>query len=342
MAMTQFQPQSLVDRVRDFTKFRVAVIGDLMLDKYIWGRATRISQEAPVPVVCVDRQNIVPGGAANVVRNLLALEARANAIGVIGNDHDGDNLTTILDDAGADTKHISRQDDRMTTVKTRVIAANQQVVRIDFEDTTCIAEQCQKQILENVRECLEQQLLDAIILEDYAKGVFTPELMDEIAKLGNQANIPVTLDPHSSHPFNIKGISLMTPNRQEAFALAEIPYQKCSGDPTKDKALLQVGKILKDRWQNKMLLITLGGDGMALFLDDDPVPIHIPTRARQVFDVSGAGDTVMATMTLALLAGAAPEEAAVIANHAAGVVVGLVGTAPIYADALLDAIQQSN
>ncbi|MFA6928718.1 MAG: PfkB family carbohydrate kinase [Lentisphaeria bacterium] len=317
-----------------FSGLKIAVLGDLMLDRYIWGYATRISQEAPVPVVEVHRSSSVPGGAANVVRNIIGLGASSGAYGCIGNDLEGKELLELLQQAGADTQGIVFDPQRQTTVKTRVFASNQQVVRIDRECHHPINNEMRKQLLTFLQKTLLEQKIGALILEDYAKGIFDQEFMQETCNLARQAGIFTTLDPHPTHNYSVHGLKLMTPNRSEAFALAGLPYQPGINNPQDDPPLLAVGSAILQKWQPALLLITLGAEGMALFQKDNPLPLHIPTQARQVFDVSGAGDTVMATMTLALLAGASPEDAARLANAAAGVVVGYVGTTAITADAL--------
>lgn len=332
--MSSLPYSQLIDK---FSSVRIAVVGDIMLDRYIWGDATRISQEAPVPVVAVTRENDVPGGAANVVRNLLSLGGQAFCLGHCGNDIDGEQLLSHLRTAGAEVSNIIR-DQRATTVKTRVIASKQQVVRIDREDTSPLTSEQSAQLLANLRALLDRQAIDGIIFEDYAKGVFSREFMAEALALASKANCPTMLDPHSSHPFDVKGLTLMTPNRQEAFCLAGQPFCPGIGDPLHDKPLCETGRILMERWGCELLLITLGAEGMILFSRQNDIPFHIPTRARQVFDVSGAGDTVMATMSLAMLAGASPADAADLANHAAGYVVGIVGTAAITAEQLKSAI----
>ena len=325
--------------IKTFSQFEVAVVGDLMMDKYIFGSATRISQEAPVPVVCVDSEKSVPGGAANVALNVLSLHAKAHVFGVVGQDENGRELTALLHNAGANTDGIVKVSDRATTVKTRIIASRQQVVRVDRENVTEMPPSAHQSILDNLKERLETSTLQAIIMEDYAKGLFTPAFMQDIATLAQKYNVPLMLDPHPTHPFDVKGIRMMTPNRQEAFALAQMHPTKETGNPLTDQPLLNVGKILKQRWNCDIPVITLGGEGMLIFHENISQPIHIPTRAKKVFDVSGAGDTVMATMTLGLLAQASPEDAAKIANYAAGIVVGIVGTAAIEYDALLSEIE---
>ncbi len=321
-----------------FKQARVAVLGDLMLDRYVWGRATRISQEAPVPVVAVQRQSAVPGGAANVARNLRTLGAAVDVVGVVGDDPEGQELLHLLTEAQADVSRVEVDPSRPTTVKTRVLAGNQQVVRIDYEQTREMAAELRRRLLGSLERQLRSGAVHALILEDYAKGLFGRQFMRQVIALAQSCHVMVTLDPHPSNNFKAKGLQLMTPNRAEAFALAGVPYQGGNGDPRSDRTLLRAGQRLRQTWAPEHLLVTLGAEGMALFSGHDPLPVHIPTKAKQVFDVSGAGDTVMATMVLAMLAGASLPEAAEIANHAAGVVVGLVGTAAIDADTLIAAI----
>ena len=326
------------DIVKRFSGISVGVMGDLMLDRYVWGSASRISQEAPVPVVLVRKQSFVPGGAANVARNVLTLRGKVELFGIVGDDLDGAALLEVLGKAGADMSGVSVVKDRPTTVKTRVLAGNQQVVRIDQE----IAEEVGVGIRAKLRKALAEHLkkgnFKALVLEDYAKGVFGRHFMQAVVDAANDCGVMTTLDPHPNNAFNVKGLALMTPNRKEAFSLAGVRYVSGIGDPLNDKALLNVARIIMRKWAPRYLLITLGAEGLALFGRDGGAPQHIPTRARQVFDVSGAGDTVMGTIVMALLAGADIFTAAKIANAAAGVVVGMVGTAPIEYDALMEAL----
>ena len=325
--------RSLSDHVSAFPGCSVAVVGDLMLDRYIWGRASRISQEAPVPVVQVQRESIVPGGAANVVRNILSLGAQARSFGIIGVDRHGTRLCAALQEAGADVAGIVRTSTRPTTVKTRVLAGSQQVVRIDREDTSAVPPGLLRRLQRDVVACINSGQVQAVILEDYAKGVLTEQVVGAVVAAGRESGVAVALDPHPSHPYRVNGLRLMTPNRAEAFALAGVYYEPGRLPLAEDRALLAVGRKLQMEWAAELLLVTLGPAGMALFPGSAP-PLHIPTQARQVFDVSGAGDTVMATCVLSLLAGADPEQAAHIANHAAGIVVAEVGTAAVRADEL--------
>lgn len=318
----------------------VGVWGDLMLDRYIWGQATRISQEAPIPVVQVQRSTATPGGAANVLNNLAGLGAKPVALGIVGEDDAGTTLTRALADAAIDTRHVIATSARCTTEKTRVVAGGQQIVRVDHEDCSSLPEDVRTALRDAIIAALNTGALDALIIEDYAKGCVDGDLAREIVAHARCAGCPVALDPHPGNRFFCPGLTVMTPNRAEAFAMAgHFP-----GDPVRpvaeDAALITVAETLLETWQPEHLLITLGGDGMALFSPNEPVQ-HIPTRAQEVFDVSGAGDTVIATMTLALLGNAAPRAAAEIANHAAGIVVGKVGTIPVNRCDLLESFREA-
>lgn len=313
---------------------RVAVVGDLILDRYVWGRATRISPEAPVPVVNVERVSAAPGGAANVLRNLASLGAEPYAFGVLGEDGPALELESILADLGVHCGGILRVPGRQTTEKSRIVAGNQQVVRVDTEDNAPVDPEWAAEMLARLEEFLAVERLDAIVLEDYAKGVLTPPVVEAAAAAGKTAGVPVALDPHPAEGAFAEGLALMTPNRREAFAMAGLYYRETVLPLDADAALRGVVGAIRERWGPEHLLVTLGGQGMALFSGDVP-PVHIPTRAKEVFDVSGAGDTVIASFVLARLGGASAEEAAVASNHAAGVVVGKVGTAPVSVEEFL-------
>ena len=321
--------KSLVKLIEGFSGRRIAVLGDLMLDRYVCGHATRISQEAPVPVVRVQGQRNVPGGAANVARNILSLGGGAEVFGTIGKDSDGKILKKLLQDAGGGVNGIVCALEAVTTVKMRILASNQQIVRVDYEQPDQITESHRGALLERLESYLETERCEMLILEDYAKGIFTPFFMGEVVRIAQRQGVAVALDPHPTHPFDVKGLKFMTPNRMEAFALAEMPFVHGIGNPERDLPLQRVGEELLRRWNPEMLMITLGSEGIALYTRDGGKPLCIPTQAKRVFDVSGAGDTVMATMALALAAGLKPEDAAAIANEAAGVVVGYVGTRAI-------------
>ncbi|MFP6616435.1 MAG: PfkB family carbohydrate kinase [Candidatus Hydrogenedentota bacterium] len=330
--------QTLVDQFRNQ---RVAVIGDLMIDRYIWGTASRISQEAPVPVVAVDRETATPGGAANVLRNLACLGAQPLAFGVIGDDSAGHELSGLLLEHGVATDGLIHDAARTTTEKTRIICDHQQVVRVDSERVEALNDSHESELIESLSAAIQSGLLDAIIIEDYNKGTVTGSLLQGLAELGQQHGIYVALDPHPGNRALIEGITAMTPNRAEAFAMAGIYPTSPVLPIEQDQALMEVVAQLQSKWSPDFLLITLGGEGMALFQDGQPAH-HIPTRAREVFDVSGAGDTVISSFVLGLLAEATPDEAAAISNHAAGVVVSKVGTATVSSEELIHAFAQDD
>jgi len=314
-------------------KARIAVLRDLMLDVYVWGKASRISQEAPVPVVQVRNRTQTIGGAANVMRNIVSLGARAKAFGVVGKDDAGKIIRSIISEQGIDDEFVLSDASRVSTQKQRIIAGTQQLLRIDYEKIEPVSSSIRANLTEGLLSAIGKGKVDAVIFEDYAKGVINRELAEAVNKEALRKGIITALDPHPSQPLEVKGLTLMTPNRSEAFALSGTYYKETQRPVEKDKALVDVaGKIMK-RWAPEHLLITLGGDGMALFGRNGRC-LAVPTKAREVFDVSGAGDTVIASFVLALLGGASPAEAAEISNHAAGVVVGKIGTAAITVDEL--------
>lgn len=317
---------------------RVAVVGDLMLDRYIWGDATRISQEAPVPIVRVKRVSASPGGAANVLRNLATLGAQPVAFGIVGNDHQGAELTALLEEQGVETAGVLVDDSRITTEKTRIIAGNQQIVRVDTEEVRVVDQAIVHKLKHHLESEAEAGTLAAIVVEDYAKGLIHHEILEMVLAVGHRHNLLVAQDPHPGNAAFVKGMTLLTPNRSEAFMMAGAFNHPEVYPIGADAPLLDVVKRLQERFEPKYLLITLGKGGMALFHNGNHA-LHIPTQAREVFDVSGAGDTVVASFVLAMIAGATPEEAAIISNHAAGVVVGKVGTAPVYPEEVLAAFE---
>ena len=307
-----------------FARQPVLVVGDVMLDHFLWGKVSRISPEAPVPVVEVTTESYFPGGAANVARNLRALDVPAKILGVLGNDPAGAQLRRLLDEQGADTTGLVVDPNRPTTLKTRIVAHHQQVVRFDREKTDPIAADAAARLWESFVTALDE--VAAVIFEDYGKGVLSQSLLNRMQRLAARKHRITTADPNSRHPLRFTGLTIITPNRAEAFAAAGLAYVEPAEAVLEDAALQKAGAVLLRKWKPRNLLITLGEDGMCLFPHGQR-PHHIPTVAQEVFDVSGAGDTVIATLTAALVAGATPVEAAVISNHAAGVVVGKVGTA---------------
>ena len=314
--------------IDQFSNCHILVIGDCMIDEYVWGTVDRISPEAPVPVVAVKRDNATLGGAGNVVNNLAALKANVTIIGTYGSGENGKRLKRMFEDVGAITDGLAQDQSRATTIKTRIMASQQHVLRIDRETSHPINKVLVEQIAKNISNCI--QFINLIIVSDYGKGLLTPELLKAIMDQAKKHDTPVLVDPKGFHYEKYGGSSLITPNRKEAALAANM-------DITDMPTLIRAGQNLMEKVGLPGLLITCGKDGMVLFEPDEP-PFHIETRARQVFDVSGAGDTVISVMGLALAAGASYREAASLANTAAGLVVGKVGTATISQLELRDAI----
>ena len=311
---------------------RILVIGDLMLDEFVWGKVGRISPEAPVPVVQVTSETFFPGGAANVARNLREFIDKVSVIGLIGKDRSGQQLRQLLTSEKIDTSDSVEDEKFSTIVKTRIIARHQQVVRVDREK---IAKPSNAQI-SKVAAAIKKKLgnIDAIIFEDYGKGFLTRELVGQIAKDARAAKKIVTADPNPNNPIDWNGMTAVKPNRAEAFLAAGVPDRDSGVAPKKDVDLVRAGKELLQKWGTQYLLVTLGEHGV-MFFEKGKHPHHIPTKARDVFDVSGAGDTAIALFTLALVGNATPLEAALIANHASAVVVGKLGTATVSREELI-------
>ena len=308
----------------EFATKRLLVIGDLILDEFIWGKVSRISPEAPVPVVEVSSESSFPGGAANVARNLSQFARDVRVLGVTGQDVHADRLKQLLTQDGIDIEALQSQACYQTVVKTRIIARQQHVVRIDREKRIQLHQAHATLALQQLERMLPD--LDAIIVEDYGKGMLQQQFAAAVCATVNRAGKILAVDPNPHNPITWRHVSVIKPNRSEAFASAgRLPTEPLD-PPSRDQALLEVGGILLEKWETDNLLITLGEQGVLLFRHD-AAPYHAPTRAREVFDVSGAGDTMIALFTLALSAGARPEEAAEVANHASGVVVGKLGTA---------------
>jgi len=314
-----------------FADRRILVVGDLMLDEFIWGKVSRISPEAPVPIVNVTGESHYPGGAANVARNLKEFTSHVAIMGLAGNDAAGDRLLGLLSASGIDTAAVQRSPGFDTITKTRIVARNQQVVRVDRErkraltgaETTLAIEQLDAMVAG----------VDAIVVADYGKGFVTQPLADHLCRAACQHGKILTVDPHPHTSLNWAGVTALKPNRLEAFIAAGMPPSEPVTPVLADEALLEVGRRLRQRWQAQNLLITLGEHGMLLLAGDAP-PSHTPTRAQEVFDVSGAGDTAIAVLTLGLAVGATPAEAAELANRASGIAVGKLGTATVTLDEL--------
>ncbi len=307
-----------------FSDCRILVIGDLMLDEYLWGDVDRISPEAPVPIVSVNREDFRLGGAGNVINNLVDLGARVYASGIAGAGRSGDILVDRLVKSGVNTDGIVRVDDRPTIRKTRIIAANQQVLRIDREKIGPIPDRFMPPIHAYIKKQIPE--VDVVIVSDYGKGLITDALMETITLLSRHHRKISIADPKGIDFTKYAGVYLITPNKKEAGIAAGVMVKD-------DESILRAGRRLLGTVRSEAVLITCGKDGMILMRKDSP-PLKIKARAKQVFDVSGAGDTVIAVMGLAVASGAAFEEAAQIANIAAGVVVGKIGTATVSRDEL--------
>jgi rfaE bifunctional protein kinase chain/domain len=303
---------------------RVVVIGDVMLDRYLWGRVERISPEAPVPIVEVERETHSLGGAANVAHNLVTLGGVPRLVSVVGEDATGQRLRAELTERGIETQHLVTDFDRRTTVKTRIVAHQQHVVRADEEDREPLAGAALSQLLAH----LDQLLLDAdaLVVSDYGKGVVEPEVIVPVMRRALERGLTVSVDPKENHFPLYKGATVITPNLQEA--------GNAVGRRIRDEAsLLAAGRDLREQLDLECALITRGAEGMSLFLRDGQ-HVHLPTVAREVFDVTGAGDTVVAVVAQALAAGADIVTAARLANHAAGEVIRHTGTAVVEPEAL--------
>jgi D-beta-D-heptose 7-phosphate kinase/D-beta-D-heptose 1-phosphate adenosyltransferase len=311
----------------------ILVVGDLMIDEYISGKVTRISPEAPVPVVEVREEWSLPGGAANVALNIQCLGANAIMAGYVGNDRSGDELVCMLKDGNVDVSAIIRSEDVCTTVKTRILADAQQIVRFDREKILDKPNDSEAMLKQKICELIGG--VDAIIIEDYRKGTITASLIRYIVELAVERSIPIGLDPKDDKGLDFSGITIAKPNFKEACAAVGIDEPALKGCLDADVILNEIGEKLLKKWNTEALLISLGAMGMYLH-PRDGAPMLIPTKAKKVFDVSGAGDTVIATFMSALIGGACYEESAHIANYAAGVVVGKLGTASCCIDEIIE------
>lgn len=309
---------------------RILVLGDLMLDQYVRGTCARISPEAPVPVVRVTQETYIPGGAGNVAANLAALQARVAIMGVVGDDEAGHKLLADFSEMNVDGGHSLIDSARVTSQKCRVVAERQQVVRFDRETTEPLSNDTESRLLERLPAALRES--DALILSDYGKGVLTPRVLTTAIRLAKALRIPVTVDPKIEHFKRYRGVTCMTPNLHEAWSGMRRPPQ--AGTP----AIETLGRDILRTLRCESVLVTRGPDGMSLF-KQSARPLHIPTQAREVFDVTGAGDTVISTLTLALAARAKIEHAAALSNHAAGIVVAKLGTATVTIPELLKALR---
>jgi D-beta-D-heptose 7-phosphate kinase/D-beta-D-heptose 1-phosphate adenosyltransferase len=314
--MSRAEKARLHHLVGRLPKTRILVVGDLMLDQFIRGGVSRISPEAPVPVVQVRSESFMPGGAGNVAHNLAALQARVEIIGLVGEDLAGRRLVDDLAAQGVETGRIVRDPDRVTSQKCRIIAEHQQVVRYDRETPRPLPASAEGAILRGLAEALPHA--QAVLLSDYGKGIISPRVLKSAIDGARSLGIPVTVDPKIEHFGRYRGVDCITPNTSEAWSgMRRTPAPEGLNDLGWD-----ILKALRAR----SVLITRGPDGMSLFEKGGRLT-HIPTRAKEVFDVTGAGDTVISVLTLALACRASMRDAAALSNYAAGIVVGKLGTA---------------
>lgn len=324
--MITFSKKRINTLFDSFKNKKIVVVGDLMLDHYIWGSVAKISPEAPVPVVGVEKESHRFGGAANVVNNVKKLGAEVFPIGVLGKDGGGELLINLFKEENLSVEGLIHASQRTTTIKTRIIAHNQHVVRIDREIKSAINAKIQQEIIDLLETHLDNA--NALILEDYNKGLLTPALIEKIIRLARDKQIKILVDPKFDNFFSYTNTTLFKPNRKEIADKLGVKL-KTTDD------IIHAGNKLKKRLLCEAVLITLGEQGMILF-DSGKEPLTIPTKAVKVHDVSGAGDTVIAVLAVAVAAGADFREAATIANYAAGIVCGEVGIVPVDRDQLLD------
>lgn len=316
----------------------ILVVGEMMLDEFIWGKVSRISPEAPVPVVEVLKESYNLGGAANVAVNVREFVDHVYMMGLAGEDHDAGILRGLIEDRGIRLDCVQTDPAYQTIRKTRIVARTQQVVRVDRERRTAFTAQQREKVLEQLDALLPA--LDAIIIEDYDKGLLDQQLVDAIIIKAKTAGKIVNVDPKPSNPIRWHDVTCVTPNRSEAFKCAGIPHSEPVDPPEKDQALLQVGETLLRNWSCEHVLITLSEQGMILFSPGE-APYTIPTRAQEVFDVSGAGDTAIAVFTAAMASGATAAQAAELGNNASGIVVGKLGTATVSREELLQTFAEA-
>lgn len=329
--MVTFTEQRLNEIFSNFERITIAVVGDVMLDRYFWGSVTRISPEAPVPIVEVESESARLGGAANVAHNIQRLGGKVLLVGIIGADSSSELFLQIMKEQGFSTDGIFEDGTRPTTVKTRIIAHHQHVVRIDRESRSEISSTLQERLVEYVRHNIDR--LDGIILEDYNKGVITKRLIKQLIDVANDHNKIITADPKFNNFFEYRNVTLFKPNKVEVEKALNKKLEHV-------EELEEAGKEILQRLNAHCVLITQGEKGMTLF-EREGACTHVPARARRVADVSGAGDTVISTLSLALAAGASAKEASILANFASGVVCGEVGVVPIERDALREVVLRS-
>jgi D-glycero-beta-D-manno-heptose-7-phosphate kinase len=305
--------------IEGFSQVKIAVVGDIMLDRYIFGSVDRVSPEAPIPIVMERTTQLVPGGAGNTAANITALGATCYLFGVIGEDQAAHDVIETLQSHQIDTSGISEVADRPTTQKTRVLGNHQQIVRLDTESSQPLAEGTSTKLLDNLKEVINE--CQALVVCDYAKGVITPTLIEELKIVAKEHKLPLLIDPRPEHKALYHDVTYLTPNKKETAGMVHMPVR------TQHEAEVLGLQLAKEL--NSNILLTMSEDGMLVIERDTETATHIPTKAEEVTDVSGAGDTVIAAMALSLAAGASAHDAALIATHAASIVVAKLGTATV-------------
>ena len=322
---------NLIGIIEQFKNKKILVLGDVMLDKYIWGNVSRISPEAPVQVVEVAKESYAPGGAANVANNIAALNAKSFMVGVVGKDRTKEQLVSDLKKRNVDVSGLIEDENKRTVRKVRVFGRSQQLLRFDYEKKGYVDANTEKKIFHFIEKNMGN--VDAVIISDYAKGTITKNLMEKLIPLCKEKNKIIVVDPKPKHKDFYKNATLITPNHKEANEMANI------AEEAEDADIEMTGKKLLEE-MNSTILITRGEKGMSLFEKDGKIT-NIPTFAKEVYDIVGAGDTSVATVALALASGANFEEAAIIANHAAGITVGKVGTSTVSIEELKESVENA-
>ena len=316
--------EKLVNILKQFKDKKVLVVGDIMLDKYIWGDVSRISPEAPVQIVHVMKETFAPGGASNVGNNISSLSGKVMMVGIAGDDHAKNVLLEDLKKRSINTNGIFLDKDKPTTQKVRIIGKGQQLLRVDYEDKEHIHKTIEKSIMDYIEKTIKE--VDVVVIADYAKGVITPEISASLIKLAKENNKEVIVDPKPNHRDLYANATLITPNSLEACKMTDF-------DEVNDANATEIGSKLM-KYLNTNVLITRGNKGMSLF-EKDGSKTHIPTSAREVYSLIGAGDTVIATIALAVASGANFKDAAILANIAAGIKLGKIGTASVSIDEIM-------
>jgi len=329
-----FDKDRIVDIITNFADKKILIVGDIMLDEYIWGRVHRISPEAPVPVVDVTERTVRLGGAANVVKNLASVGIQPFIAAVCGNDSNGLILKNELEKSGCSTISLIGSKSRPTTTKTRIMAHQQQVVRVDSEDSSNLSGVEESILISAIKSIIDQ--MDAVIISDYGKGVITPSLLHELTKITQEKKIFVSVDPKEKHWDYYNAVDIITPNLKEGYESLGLTLK---GMP-EDSIIIEKGWEIVSRYNLSYLLLTLSEKGMMLFDSAQQTQTHLHTVAKEVYDVTGAGDTVISLFTAAIAAGANPVEATFIANHAAGITVGEIGTASVTPEELIHTIYE--